>query len=142
MALFHIYVDESGKLQQNIDYTSLCGYLASGSDWETFTENWNRCRLRWDVPPLHMAKIMKKPGLDKAYKCDAWDDVRIKWGPVWEDTRNEMLKEFASIISALPLVAIGAVVDAVAYRELKAGGSSAIEAVTLPSECVSHMRWG
>ncbi len=127
MALFHIYVDESGKLQQKTDYTCLCGYLADGATWETFSAQWHRVQMRWDVPPLHMAKVMKVPGPDTAYKPDGWDTVRSRWGNRWEDIRNEMLLEFASIISSLAVVAIGAIVDAVAYRTLRSESSPITE---------------
>jgi hypothetical protein len=122
MAMFHIYVDESGKLNSKDGYTSLCGYLAHADDWESFSRMWQRCCLRWKVPPLHMSKIMKPDGPDIAYKPNAWDDVRSTWGRDWEKNRNDMLEEFARIVASLPLVAIGAVVDTTAYKELRAKG--------------------
>lgn len=127
MALFHIYVDESGKLHANTDFTCLCGYLAPGATWEVFSQNWNGCRLRWGVPPLHMAQIMKPVGASSKTRDADWDAVRQRWGSQWESIRNEMLEEFARIISSLPIVAIGAVVDANAYRSLKSESSPITE---------------
>ena len=123
MAMFHIYVDESGKLQQKQPYTCLCGYLSDGGTWETFHQQWNRVRLRWDVPPLHMAKLMRPSSPNSPYKVDQWDSIRSRWGEKFESIRNEMLVEFASVISSLALVAVGAVIDADAYRMLRAEGS-------------------
>jgi hypothetical protein len=125
MAQFHIYLDESGKLQQKTDYTCICGYLADGGTWERFSAQWNRVRLRWDVPPVHMAKLMKPVGPNIAYKSDDWDNVRVRWGANWEPIRNEMLREFAQVISSLAVVALGVIVDAVAYRKLRDESSPA-----------------
>src|SRR5208282_6567447 len=67
MAHFHIYGDDSGKLAKD-DYTSFCGYVGHISEWQRFSLEWNNCRLRWEVPPLHMARVMFPDRKDDAWK--------------------------------------------------------------------------
>jgi hypothetical protein len=111
---FHIFADESGKLKKS-DYTSMCGYLGHEIEWERFREVWDTCRLKWRVPPLHMARLM-----NPQHKDDGWRRVFETWGADWEDKRNHMLSEFGEIVNRSGIVGIGRVLDTQKYRELQA----------------------
>ncbi len=115
MAVFHIYVDESGKLTSNADYTCLGGYIGHESQWAMFSERWNIVRLKWGVPPIHMSRIVSPD-----HKNDEWKTIQDKWGENWVPMRDDMLADFAKIVAGAGLVAIGAVVDANRYRQIKA----------------------
>ncbi len=114
MAAFYIYVDESGKLSGKSDYTSLCGYLAHAQEWQRFAVEWNACRLRWQVPAIHMTRIMS-PDLRE----DDWKVKKEVWGELWESKRDQMLEEFAWIIHRSSLVCVGTVLDASSYRRIQ-----------------------
>jgi hypothetical protein len=114
MAVFHMYGDESGKGHQS-DYTSFCGYVAHISVWQGFGELWHRLQMKWQVPAIHMGRIMSP---DK--KDDAWKRVKADWGVTWERKRDLMLAEFSLLIRNSPIVSIGAIVDSAHFR--KAGG--------------------
>src|SRR6202040_3582794 len=92
MAVFHIYGDESGKGHQG-DYTSFCGYVAHISLWQQFAAAWNNCRFKWQVPPMHMARIMSPDRKD-----DAWKKVKDDWGDSWETKRKIMLRDFSELV--------------------------------------------
>ncbi len=113
MAAFHIYADESGKLSGKSDYTSFCGYVAHISEWQRFSLEWNNCRFRWGVPPVHMSRIMSPESKD-----DAWKETQEKWGSEWESKREIMLDDFAATIRSAQVVCIGAVVAANHFRSL------------------------
>ena len=114
MAAFYVYVDDSGKYENITNkYTALCGYLAGAEEWQRFAKEWTYCRMRWQVPPIHMSPIMfpdRRP---------EWQDVRNKWGPQWEERRDAMVGEFSRIIRNSHLVYAGAVVDAEHFRSLQ-----------------------
>ena len=114
MGVFNIYVDESGKLSGKSEYTSLCGYLGHAQEWNRFGVEWTACRLRWGVPPIHMARIM-----DPDRKDDGWTLIKQKWGVVWESRRDRMLEELSIIIMRASLACVGTVVDATAYRKIQ-----------------------
>ncbi len=111
MAVFHIYGDESGKLSAQADYTSFCGYVAHASTWQAFAEMWNNCRLKWQVPPIHMSRIMFPDSKD-----DAWKQVKDKWGESWAIKRNDLLGELAEIVRSSGIVCVGAIVNAKHFR--------------------------
>lgn len=113
MATFHIYGDESGKLKGGSDYTSFCGYIAHVSEWERFGLEWNNCRFRWQVPPVHMSRIMFPDSKD-----DEWRKTKQSWGVHWEKKRDVMLGDFAATIRSAQIACIGAVVDAGHFRAL------------------------
>jgi hypothetical protein len=113
MAAFHMYADESGKLGGKSDYTSFCGYVAHISEWQRFGLEWNNCRFRWGVPPVHMSRIMFPESKD-----DAWKQIKEKWGLEWEGKRDLMLQDFAATVQSAQVVCIGAVVDARHFRSL------------------------
>jgi hypothetical protein len=119
MAVFHVYVDESGKLASKSEFTSLCGFIAHSAEWERFGELWNGCRMAWQVPPIHMAQIFR-PDTTLPKKSDRWAKIREDWGPEWEERRDAMLKDLTTLIGGTGLVAVGAVVDADKYRQLHA----------------------
>ena len=75
MANFHIYADESGKLSGKSDNTCLCGYVSYAQEWDRVSLEWNACRFRWQVPPIHMSRIMS-PG----NKDDDWKKKKEEWG--------------------------------------------------------------
>lgn len=113
MALFRIYADESGKLGKNADYTSFCGYIAHVAEWERFELEWRSARVRWQVPAIHMSRIMAPDNKD-----DAWKKTKEEWGEAWDAKRDIMLKDFAAIIRSAHVVCVGAVVDAAHFRSL------------------------
>jgi hypothetical protein len=111
MAVFHIYGDASGKLS-NSAYTSFCGYVAHVSEWAHVTPEWENCRFKWQVPPLHMSAITH-PDEDAG-----WGRIKTQWGNQWEDKKNAMLEDFAGIIKGADIVCVGAVVDAAHFKKL------------------------
>jgi hypothetical protein len=113
MANFHIYGDESGKLSGKADITSFCGYVGHISAWAQFADIWRNCRLKWQVPPVHMARIMYPDGKD-----DDWKKVKTDWGTSWEKKRDLMLKEFADIVRSSDIMCVGAIVDCKHFRHL------------------------
>lgn len=112
MAIFHVYADESGKLG-NSDYTSFCGYVGFSPEWERVSMEWNSCRLRWGVPPIHMAKI-RYPERD-----EQWATTKESWGSEWEGKAEVMLREFAKIVLHSSIVCIGAVIDSAHFRNMQ-----------------------
>jgi hypothetical protein len=114
MAFFHLYVDESGKLAGKSDYTSLCGYVGYMTEWIRFSTEWDHCRLKWQVPPIHMGQIF---ALNP--KHEGWRNKRVEWGTQWEDRRDAMLGEFAHLVRLSHLVCVGMVVDANACRDIR-----------------------
>ena len=116
MATFHIYVDESGKLAMpQTDWTCLCGYVGHVTEWNRVSQEWANCRMKWQVPPIHMARIM-----NPTKKNDSWKTVYDSWGSNWDSKRDAMLDDFADIIRFSSVACIGAIVDANAYRKVKA----------------------
>lgn len=113
MTSFDIYADESGKLGKNTDFTSFCGYIAHTSEWERFRLEWDNARLRFQVPPIHMSRIMNPDSKD-----DAWRATKSAWGRDWEQRRDLMLNDFAKILLSAQVICVGAVVDAAHFRHL------------------------
>jgi hypothetical protein len=112
MAVFHMYGDESGKGHKD-DYTSFCGYVGHVSVWSGFTELWQRLQMKWQVPAIHMGRIMSP---DK--KDDAWKKIKADWGGAWERKRDLMLGEFSQLIRNSPIVSVGAIVDSAHFRKV------------------------
>lgn len=113
MAVFRICMDESGKFDnQNCEFISMCGYVAHTSEWERIQLEWSNCVFRWQIPPIHMAKIMH-PEDDRE-----WKKVKEDWGTAWEDKRDDMLAEFAELMRRSNAACVGAVVDAKHFRSL------------------------
>lgn len=113
MAIFHAYGDESGKLSGKADRTSFCGYVGHISAWSHFASLWNNCRMKWQVPPVHMSRIMFPDRQD-----DGWKKVKEEWGSGWEKKRTIMLREFGEIVRGSDIVCIGALVDSQHFRIL------------------------
>ena len=114
VAVYSIYLDESGKLASSADYTSFCGFVAHVTEWERLALEWNNCRITWQAPPIHMARIMFPDRKD-----DAWKGFKDKHGKNWDAARDAMLGDFAAIVRQSHLACVGAVVDANAFRALK-----------------------
>lgn len=112
MAVFHMYGDESGKGHQS-DYTSFCGYVGHVSVWSGFSELWQRLQMKWQVPAIHMGRIMSP---DK--KDDVWKRIKTDWGDAWEGKRDLMLREFSLLVRNSPIVSIGAIVDSAHFRKV------------------------
>ncbi len=116
MAAFHVYVDESGKFTDTkIDYISMCGYAAHISEWTRFSLEWENCRTRWQIPPLHLRVIYRADDHPK------WLEVKRRLEEVsesWEMAREQMLDEFATIIAQSGIVCSGAVVDSKYWHSL------------------------
>jgi len=113
MAIYHIYGDESGKLSGGSEITSFCGYVAHISAWATFAQNWTNARHKWQVPPLHMSRIMFPDSKD-----DVWKQIKGEWGTLWEKKRDLMLRDFGELIRMSDIDCIGALVDARYFRSL------------------------
>ncbi len=113
MAIFHIYGDESGKMSSNADRTSFCGYVGHISQWQVFAQLWNNCRLKWQVPPIHMSRIMFPDNKD-----DDWKKVKEDWGTAWEKKRELMLRQLSEIVRDATILCVGAVVDSNHFRTL------------------------
>lgn len=116
MAVFHIYGDESGKMSGNAERTSFCGYVAHISAWQMFATIWNDCRHKWQVPPIHMSRIMVP--LDQDTKDDDWRKVKEDWGDGWNKKRDLMLRELSEIVLDAKIVCVGAVVDSKHFRSI------------------------
>jgi hypothetical protein len=114
LAVFNLCLDESGKLAKS-DYTCLCGYVAHQLTWSRFNSEWDRHRLRWGIPPIHMSRIYAPETSDKN---DGWTAIRKQWGSDWEDKRTVMMREFAGVIERSGLVGVGIVVDAAYFRTI------------------------
>jgi Protein of unknown function (DUF3800) len=112
IVMFLIFGDESGKLHQS-DYTSFCGYVAHVSTWNTLSGMWNACRLRWQVPPIHMARVMHPDRKD-----DQWKRIKEEWGESWEAKRDVMLGEFATLVKGSGIICVGGIVDAAYFRKV------------------------
>jgi hypothetical protein len=113
MAFYRITADESGKLRNvNCDYTSFCGFFGMSQEWERFEATWWSLRTKWSVPPIHMAKIYH-PDED-----DGWAKKKKEWGNNWEGLRDDMLRDFYSLVFSSNLVCVGAVVDAAHFRQM------------------------
>jgi hypothetical protein len=113
MAHFHVYADESGKYETlKCDYTSICGYVGHNSEWGRFSNEWNNCRLRWQAPPIHMAKIYHPD------EHPEWARLKNEWGGEWGGVRERMLLEFAKMVARSGVACVGAVVDAAYFRSL------------------------
>jgi hypothetical protein len=114
--MFRIYGDESGKMNSNADRTSFCGYVANQSIWEAFSLNWDACRFKWGLPPIHMARITKPEN-----KPDEWKNLKEKWGEAkWNTVIPVILGELQEIIRESRIACVGAVVDSQHFRELAA----------------------
>jgi hypothetical protein len=113
MAAFHMYGDESGKMGLNVERTSFCGYIGHVSQWGIFAQNWTNCRFKWQVPPIHMARITSPDSKD-----DAWKKVKEDWGAEWDKKRELMLEDFSSIVRQSDIICIGAVVDCAHFMKL------------------------
>jgi hypothetical protein len=116
VAAFHIYVDESGKFQNpKDDYTSMCAYVGHISAWTQFSSEWENCRFRWQAPPIHLRKI------NRAEEHPEWLRVKQRLeaaAETWDQVREQMLGEFATIVAHSDVICSGAVVDASYYRSL------------------------
>jgi hypothetical protein len=116
IAMFRIYGDESGKMNSNADRTSFCGYVAHQSIWEVFSANWDACRFKWGVPPIHMARITRPENKD-----DEWKKLREQWGEEkWNKLIPIILDEFGEIVRESRIACVGAVVDSQHFREIAA----------------------
>jgi hypothetical protein len=112
---FALYLDESGKTDKG-EFTSLCGYVGTIEEWSRFNTDWDNLRFKWQVPPIHMSRVM--------YPANKEDEWKRKWesipNDIWDDWRHKMLDEFAQLIQLGNSLCVGSVVDAVTYRTLKA----------------------
>lgn len=106
MAVFHIYGDESGKLRGNAERTSFCGYVGHAGMWEAFAAAWKDCRFKWQIPPIHMSRIMFPDN-----KEDEWKKVKADWGTQWDGLRDQLLRELSEIVFESRVICVGAVVD-------------------------------
>lgn len=114
--MFRIYGDESGKMNSNADRTSFCGYVAHQTIWEMFSIHWDSCRFKWELPPIHMARITKPENKD-----DDWKKLKEKWGEAkWNKVMPIILRELGEIVRESRIVCVGAVVDSQHFRELAA----------------------
>lgn len=113
MAHFYIYGDESGKLAQS-DYTSFCGYVGHSLEFERTMREWDDARFTWSVPHIHMRCITDP----ERNNCSEWLKIKNDWGDLWEMRRDDMLKEFSSILLHARLACVGCAVDAKHFRTM------------------------
>ena len=113
---FSLFLDESGKVHKG-DYTALCGYVSTMDQWGLFQQRWDQLRFKHGIPPIHLSRIVNPSSRDDGWKKKHQEITA--GGVVWEDWYQRMLGDFAELISSSDVVCVGAVVDAVAYRELK-----------------------
>jgi hypothetical protein len=114
---FALFLDESGKVHQP-GYAALCGYVATVEEWARFGQAWAQLQIKWNVPALHMSKIMV-PERDAK-----WESVRKRveaLGNKWEHFRDLMLNEFCALIANSNIASVGAVIDTAAYSAIKDG---------------------
>jgi hypothetical protein len=112
---FALFLDESGKVHQP-GHAALCGYVATVDEWQRFGQAWSQLQLKWNVPPLHMSKIMVPERDEK------WAKVRKrveKMGDRWEEFRDNMLNEFCTLIAQSSVASVGSVIDTGAYRAVR-----------------------
>ena len=113
VAYYRITADESGKLRNNnCDYTSFCGYFGNSLEWSRFEVEWEAARAKWGVPPIHMAKIYH-PDED-----ERWSKIKQKWGKQWDRLRDDMLRDFYTVVFNAKVACVGAVVDAAHFRNM------------------------
>jgi hypothetical protein len=110
---FLIYGDEAGKLESS-DYTSFCGFVGTTIEWERVSYEWLSLQTAWGVPALHMRCIMDP---DRP-RCEAWNNIKDKWGSDWEGKRTDMLNDFGSVIRHAFIAAQGIVVDVKHFKEM------------------------
>lgn len=116
---FAIYLDESGKTHKG-DYTSLCGYVGTHDEWARISDAWDNLKMRWGgIPPIHMSKIMFDWASNPNKKRDEWGDRYEKFKDVWDEWRDQMLNDFASLIFRSNVACVGSVVDSDAFRRVK-----------------------
>jgi hypothetical protein len=133
MAVYLMYVDESGKLSgKDPKYTCLCGYIGHHLEWQNFTLLWNRCRFRHSVPPIHMSRIMSPDN-----KNDAWKRKKEEWGDLWVEKRDRLLEELAEIVAGSGIVCVGIVVDAAAYKRIKVESGCILHYERFQCICIS-----
>ena len=113
---FVLYLDESGKSHFG-DYTALCGYCASVDEWARFNINWDNLRYKWQVPPIHLSRIMFPQSKEDDWKKK--HDWLVSHGVNWDQWRDTMLDEFAQLVQISNTVCVGSVVDAKAYKRIK-----------------------
>lgn len=112
VAYYRITADESGKLKSTADYTSFCGYFGIAREWDRVEIEWEATRTKWAVPPIHMAKIFR-PDDD-----EQWSKVKARWGKHWETRRDDMLRDFYTVVFNSKVACVGAVVDAAHFRNM------------------------
>lgn len=109
----YVFADDSGSFSdRRSPYISFCGYVGASSDVGASSKEWDDCRTKWEVPPIHMSPIM-----NPQYRLE-WQKVCDEWGAEWEEKRDEMLAEFTGIIARSALHCVCAVVDAAHYRAM------------------------
>ena len=124
MAFWSIRADESGKIDNpKCEVTSLCGFLASAPERDKFGGKWFECQRDWNVPTIHMGRIMHPEDHPE------WADVRERWDRskpgAWESERDRMLLQFAKLTEEHKLYCSGAVVDADYFRRMPKDGYKA-----------------
>jgi hypothetical protein len=111
MAAVQFHCDESGKFK-NSEYVSFCGFLGNGDQWGKFVAAWRAARILHHTPPIHVSAMLHPS------EKNGWLTLSQKHGDKWPDKRQELLKEFATIIEQHKLVCFGTVIDAVAFKSL------------------------
>lgn len=115
---FAIYLDESGKTHPRWDYTSLCGYYGTHDEFARLSDAWDNLRVGWDVPPIHMSKIMLD-WANEPKRNHEWGKKYDELKDIWEDWRERMLNEFATLIFRTNIASVGSVVDSAAYQKVQ-----------------------
>jgi len=112
---FSLFLDESGKTHQK-GFAAFCGFVAPSNEWGQFGDVWTSIQLKWDVPALHMSRVMARIDSDKQ---DEWVAIQKKMGDKWVEWRDVVLNEFADLIGSFNMAAVGAVLDTTAYQAIR-----------------------
>jgi hypothetical protein len=120
--VIYVYCDESGNKTKK-EWVSVCAYRIPQRGLDRIKEAWRVCRDRNAVPSVHMRDIYRPEHFQpRPNREDRWLQIKTGKGPKWIQWRDEMLGEFASIISECcsvekyPITPMGCVVDGAYFQ--------------------------
>jgi uncharacterized protein DUF3800 len=105
----YAFVDDAGKWNDQ-DAICLCGYLATGKQWEDFVPLWQSRLQKHGLTRLHMAKFYGEAA------ARGWDDAKA----------NAVLIDIAGVMRDLKLIGIQVGLDAKHYKSLTQARKSAM----------------
>lgn len=101
-----VYFDGSGDFAKG-DFLCLCGYAATGKEWEAFCADWNKKLAKHKIESVHMAEFMRREG---AYKKHNWSI----------EERDGVLGEYIDLILKYVRYGIGLGFDLKHFRTMQA----------------------